>query len=78
MSKKREDSKPFWVTITLIILGIIDLFIGIDLTYKPFENMAVQQGIYVFASFVIFCQVTGILAAGIILGAIYLPRIIII
>ncbi len=74
MSKKQEDRKPVWATIALVLLGIIDLFIGIDLTYKPFESMAVHEEIFVFASFVIFCQVTGILAAGIILVAVYLPR----
>jgi len=74
ISKKREDRKPVWATIALVLLGIIDLFIGIDLTYNPFESMAVHEEIFVFASFIIFCQVTDILAAGILLGAIYLPR----
>ncbi len=74
MSEEREDRKPVWAVIVLIVLGLFDFFIGMGLNTESTRSYFNQIGVETLASFVLFCQVIGLLAAGIILVAINLPR----
>ena len=65
MKKKRENSKPIWATIGLVLFCILDMGIGIGLIYEPVSNVFLREGFDVLASFIIFCELTGVLAVGI-------------
>lgn len=75
MNWKLEDSKPVWGTTGLILFGLVDLFIGIGLIYESVSSILIQEGFETLASHLLFCQVSGVLAAGVVLLFTLLPRL---
>jgi len=72
--RKKEDRKPLWAIIALIIFGLIHLTLGIGLIYEPVGTVLLDKELETITNYFLFSQVCGLLIMGVIALSIFLPH----